>query len=204
MALAACKAGGGAIGGLLTTVTETYERVSMHGLRVSLLRAQAASMGLPLCEVRIPPECPNEVYAERMGRAVQSLMQNGVDTFAFGDLFLQDVRSYREAQFESVHAKAEFPLWGQNSARLARQFLNAGFAARICCLDTEKLSPAWCGMAYDDAFLAALPAGVDPCGENGEFHTFVTNGPIFRSPIAFEPGEVVRRGRFAFADFLPL
>jgi uncharacterized protein (TIGR00290 family) len=185
---------------LLTTVTQTFGRVSMHE---ELLHAQAASVGLPVYKVGIPFPCPNELYRERMGRAVAALLAEGVDAFAFGDLFLEDIRAFREAQLAPTGKPIHFPLWGRNTAALAQEFLAAGFRAHVVAVDPRRLDPSFVGVPYDAAFLERLPTDVDPCGERGEFHTFVYAGPIFSRPVAVEVGEVVERDGFWFADLRP-
>ena len=185
---------------LLTTVTEDYGRVSMHGVRQELVRAQAEAAGLPLVEVGIPAQCPNEVYEQRMEAALGSPPLAAAPTMAFADLFLADIRAYREERLRSVGRAATFPLWGRDTAELARTFLAAGFEATICCLDSSQLDPSFAGRRFDHSLLADLPAGVDPCGENGEFHTFVHAGPIFAAPIPVAVGETVEREGFLFTD----
>ncbi len=187
---------------LLSTLTEEYERVSMHGVRRSLLRRQAAATGLPLVEVVIPAECPNDVYESRMEAAFASIELAAVGEVAFGDLFLEDIRAYRESRLAQAGRRARFPVWGCDTAALARRFLAAGFRATLVCVDPRALDPSFAGRDYDERLLAELPAGVDPCGENGEFHTFVTAGPVFAQPIACRRGEVVERGDFVFCDLL--
>jgi len=187
---------------LLTTFTEDYDRVSMHGVRAELIRAQAEAVGLPLVEVRIPAACVNEVYEQRMEAALSSPPLAEVPTMAFADLFLADIRAYREERLRSVGREAVFPLWGRDTAALAETFVAAGFEATICCLDPAQLDPSFAGRRYDASLLAELPAGIDPCGENGEFHTFVHGGPIFAAPIQVEVGETVERDGFVFTDLL--
>ena len=187
---------------LLTTVTEEYERVSMHGVRRSLLRRQAAATGLPLVEVGIPAGCTNDVYESRMAAAFASPELAAVEEAAFGDLFLEDIRAYREARLAAAGRHGRFPLWGSDTAALARRFLAAGFRAIVVCVDPRALAPAFAGRDYDERLLADLPAGVDPCGENGEFHTFVTAGPVLTRPLACRRGAVVERDGFVFADLL--
>lgn len=187
---------------LLTTVTEGHERVSMHGVRRTLLRAQAEALGLPLFEVPIPPRCTNPVYEARMAQACERLKALGVRAVAFGDLFLADVRAYRERQMARAGMEALFPLWGRSSHDMAREFLRAGFKAVVVCVDLARLDASWAGREFDEAFLQNLPAGVDPCGENGEFHTFVYDGPLFARPVGFRRGDVVVRDGFAFVDLL--
>ncbi len=188
---------------LITTVTDAYERISMHGVRRELLAQQADAVGVPLLEVRIPPGCVNEVYEARMAEAFASPPLSDVEAVAFGDLFLEDVRAYREQRLAATGRRGLFPLWGRDTGVLAREFIAAGFRAFIVSLDPRALDASFAGRAYDEQLLADLPAGVDPCGENGEFHTFVHAGPIFPEPIACETGEVVERGGFVFCDLLP-
>jgi len=185
---------------LLTTVTDPQGRVSMHGVREELLAAQAEALGLPLRVVRIPQGCTDAQYEERFAEETERLRQEGVERYAFGDLFLQDVRDYRDRQLARGDLKAIFPLWGLDTKQLAENFIAHGFKAIVVTVDPRRLDPAFCGRAYDQAFLQDLPAGVDPCGENGEFHTFVYAGPIFRRPLAVERGEVVERDGFYFQD----
>jgi uncharacterized protein (TIGR00290 family) len=188
---------------LITTVTESYERISMHGVRRELLARQAAASGVELVEVGIPVSCPNDVYEHRMAQALASEALTGVETIAFGDLFLEDIRAYREQRLVSAGKRACFPLWRRDTAALARQFVDAGFRAVIACLDPRKLDPGFAGQAFDHELLDALPAGVDPCGENGEFHTFVHAGPVFAEPIPIEVGETVERDGFVFSELTP-
>ncbi len=198
------RAGEYAVAALLTTVTEGYDRVSMHGVRRSLLERQAASVGLPLTQVSIPRNCSNEEYAARMARACEGLKGRGIHAAASGDIFLADVRAYREGQLAEVGMRGVFPLWGRDSAQLARAFVAEGFAAVTVCVDAQALGAEWAGRTYDAAFLADLPPGVDPCGENGEFHTFVHDGPLFTERIAWVRGEVeLRDDRFYYCDLLP-
>jgi uncharacterized protein (TIGR00290 family) len=187
---------------LITTVTDSYDRISMHGVRRELLARQADAAGIPLIEVRIPPACVNEVYEARMAQAFASPPLSDVEAVAFGDLFLQDVRAYREERLAATGRRGLFPLWGHDTGVLAREFIAAGFQARIVSLDPRTLDASFAGRAYDEQLLAELPASVDPCGENGEFHTFVHAGPIFSQPVACETGEVVEREGFVFCDLL--
>jgi uncharacterized protein (TIGR00290 family) len=188
---------------LITTVTGTYARISMHGVRRELLARQAEELGVPLVEVVIPPSCVNEIYDTRMAEAFAATPLSGVEVVAFGDLFLEDVRAYREERLAVAGKRGLFPLWGHDTADLAREFLDAGFEATLVCLDPRALDPAFCGRRYDERLLAELPPGVDPCGENGEFHTFVSAGPIFVEPIACATGEIVERDGFVFCDLTP-
>lgn len=188
------------VAALLTTVTEGYERISMHGVRRTLLQRQAEATGLPLYEVRIPPQCVNPVYEARMREALLSQKENGVHCVAFGDIFLQDLREYRERNLAQVEMKAIFPIWKRDTRELTQEFCAMGFRAIAVCIDSTKLSREFAGRELDESFFRDLPAGVDPCGENGEFHTFVYDGPIFSIAIAIERGEVVERDRFYFCD----
>jgi uncharacterized protein (TIGR00290 family) len=188
---------------LLTTVTEGYERISMHGVRNELLGRQAVSIGLPVQEVRIPPQCPNHVYEARMAEVVLRFRERGVFHFAFGDIFLEDLRAYREQKLLQANMTALFPIWKVDTRELASRFLRDGFRAIAACIDPRKLEKSFAGRELDASFFRDLPASVDPCGENGEFHTFVFDGPIFRSPIPVQIGEVVERDSFIFCDLLP-
>jgi len=188
---------------LLTTFTEDFDRVSMHGVRRSLLQAQAAAVSVPLVEVDIPNACVNEVYEARMAAALSSPPLDWVRTMAFADLFLEDIRAYREQKLALGGWEATFPLWGRDTRELAYDFIAAGFEAVLVCVDPAQLDPAFVGRAFDSELLADLPSGVDPCGENGEFHTFVHAGPIFSEPIPIELGETVMRDGFVFQDVLP-
>jgi len=198
------KTGEYAVAALLTTVTEEYDRISMHGVRRALLERQAVAVGLPLTQVPIPKNCSNAEYASRMASACEELKGMGLSTVASGDIFLEDVRRYREEQLAEAGMRGVFPLWGRDSAQLARAFVAAGFAAVTVCVDGQALGKEWVGRAYDARFLADLPPGIDPCGENGEFHTFVSDGPLFTEGVAWVRGEVVLRDdRFYYCDLLP-
>ena len=188
---------------LVTTVTEEFDRVSMHGVRRTLLQEQAYSLGLPLEEVWIPKDASNEVYEARMKAVLRRHRDEGVEEVAFGDLFLQDIRAYREERLGQIGMRGLFPLWGLDTARLAAEFIEQGFRAVVCCVDPKQLGKEFCGREFDRQFLESLPRGVDPCGENGEFHTFVSGGPMFRNPISVKPGEIVERDGFVFADLIP-
>jgi uncharacterized protein (TIGR00290 family) len=189
---------------LMTTVTETYERISMHGVRRELLARQAEELGIPLVEVVIPPGCVNEVYEGRMAEAFAAAPLSAVEAVAFGDLFLEDVRAYREGRLAAAGKRGLFPLWGHDTADLGREFIDAGFEATLVCVDPRLLHASFAGRPYDERLLSELPPSVDPCGENGEFHTFVSAGPIFAAPIACERGEIVERDGFVFCDLTPL
>jgi uncharacterized protein (TIGR00290 family) len=188
---------------LLTTVAETYERISMHGVRRELLVQQAQSIGLPLHEVHIPPQCVNPIYEARMEEALRRYCAEGVRTVAFGDIFLEDLRAYREKNLARIGMTAFFPIWKRDTRELIRGFHAARFRAIAACIDPRVLDRSFAGRELDEAFFRDLPAGVDPCGENGEFHTFVFDGPIFRNPIPVRAGEVVERDSFIYCDLLP-
>ena len=190
---------------LLTTVTRGYERISIHGVRRTLLHAQAASVGLPLHEMLLEPQSSNEAYEQALASSLEVLRATypGVRHLAFGDLFLQDVRRYREERLPTMGFEPVFPLWGAPTAGLARRFVAEGYRARIVCVDTTLLPAAFAGRSFDAALLDDLPPNVDPCGERGEFHTFVSAGPLFGPQIEYAIGEVVlREGRFAYCDLI--
>jgi uncharacterized protein (TIGR00290 family) len=190
--------------GLLTTLNEAYDRVAMHAVRRALLEAQAEAAGLPLVVVRIPSPCPNETYEAAMAAAVADARARGITGIAFGDLFLEDIRRYREKQMSGTGLSLHFPLWGRPTAALAEAMIDGGLQARITCVDPRVMPKDLAGAAFDRALLARLPAGVDPCGENGEFHTFAWDGPMFRRPVPVRGGEVVTRDGFVFADLIPV
>ena len=185
---------------LLTSISEAYDRVSMHGVQTSVLRAQASAAGLPLITVPLPTPCSNEIYEERMGAAVRALVSEGFTHVAFGDLFLEDIRAYREERLRGSGLEPLFPLWGMDTHALAREMVDAGLDARITCLDPRHLPAAYAGRRFDHELLDELPDGVDPCGERGEFHTCVTAGPMFGGRVDVEVGEVVERDGFVFSD----
>ena len=186
--------------GLLTTITEDYDRISVHGVRRELLERQAESIGLPLHKVLIPKDCPNEVYEERLAAALGAIKAQGIRHVAFGDLYLEDIRAYREQQMAALGLKPVFPVWGRDTTELAHELIHLGFRAVLVCVDTDILDPVFAGRAFDEDLLRDLPADVDLCGENGEFHTFVHAGPIFRESVAIKLGRVEGRGRFWFRD----
>jgi uncharacterized protein (TIGR00290 family) len=188
---------------LLTTVTEGYERISMHGVRRELLERQAESIGLPLHEVRIPPQCVNPIYEARMEVALRVHYVQGVRKVAFGDIFLEDLRAYREKNLARIGMTALFPIWKRDTRELIRFFHQQRFRAIAACVDTKVLDPSFAGRELDESFFRNLPPHADPCGENGEFHTFVFDGPIFQSPIPVRTGDVVNRDGFVFCDLLP-
>jgi uncharacterized protein (TIGR00290 family) len=188
---------------LLTTVTEGYDRISMHGVRRELLQRQAESIGLPVEEVLIPAQCTNPVYEARMAETVLRFRDRGVLHVAFGDIFLEDLRTYREQKLISADMTALFPIWKVDTRELVARFLADKFRAIAVCIDPRKLAPTFAGRELDAPFFRDLPPNVDPCGENGEFHTFVFDGPIFRTPIPVQVGTVVERDSFVFCDLLP-
>jgi uncharacterized protein (TIGR00290 family) len=189
--------------GALTTVTETFGRVSMHGVRQELLQAQHAAAGLAPIIVPIPYPCPNEVYETRMAVALAQAKAAGVTHVIFGDLFLQDVRAYREQKLAGTGITPVFPLWGRPTAMLARAMIDAGIETYLVCVDLKQISKTFAGRRFDHALLSDLPATADPCGEKGEFHSCVVAGPMFARAIAVKVGEVVEREGFAYADLLP-
>lgn len=190
--------------GLLTTVTEDYARISMHGVRHALLEAQAEALGLPLEVVWIPRDASQEEYERRMSRTLDKFRAKGIHTIAFGDIFLEDVRCYREQNLARAGMAGLFPLWGQSRHALVEEFFALGFKSIITCVDGAVLSGAFAGQELNAALLDKLPDGVDRCGENGEYHSFVFDGPIFRTPVPFQCGEVVLRdGRFYYCELLP-
>jgi uncharacterized protein (TIGR00290 family) len=190
--------------GLVTTVNAAFDRVAMHGVRRELLEAQAQAAGLPLHALPIPYPCPNEDYERIMGTFVAEQAAAGIEAMAFGDLFLQDIRRYREAKLAGTGIAPLFPLWGIDTGKLAREMIAGGLEAYVTCVDPSKLPASFAGRRFDADFLADLPAGVDPCAENGEFHTFACAGPMFAQPIAVAPGDVVTRDGFVFCDLVPL
>ncbi len=188
--------------GLLTVVTEPYCRVSMHGVREQILAAQAEAAGLPLVRVPIPASCSNEVYEQAMGRAVEQARRREVTEMIFGDLYLEDVRAYREAQLDGSGITPRFPLWMRPTAELAGEMIAAGLVAHVTCLDPQKVPRELAGEVFDESLLQRLPDDVDPCAEQGEFHTCVSAGPMFDRPISVEVGEIVQREGFVFADLV--
>jgi uncharacterized protein (TIGR00290 family) len=191
------------ITGLLTTINTQFQRVAMHGTRQALLKAQADAAGLPLREVPLPWPCSNEQYEQAMSVACATAVEEGICGIAFGDLFLEDVRSYRENRLRGTGLEPLFPIWGLDTQGLIETMLDAGLRARIVCVDPAKLPGNFAGCDLNRDLLRRWPAGVDPCGEKGEFHTFAYAGPMFSSPIAIESGESVTRDGFVFADVLP-
>jgi len=204
------------VAALLTTVTEgrvpgfvlanpgsTEDRIAMHGVRRELLHRQAASTGLPLHEVSIPPQCVNPIYEARMEHALRLFYDQGVRKVAFGDIFLEDLRAYREKNLARIGMTALFPIWKRDTRELIRYFHDHHFCAIAACVDSKVLDPSFAGRELDASFFRDLPPNADPCGENGEFHTFVFDGPIFQSPISVRTGDVVNRDGFVFCDLLP-
>jgi uncharacterized protein (TIGR00290 family) len=192
-----------AVQALLTTINEAVDRVAMHGVREEILQAQAEAVGLPLWRVPLPDQCGNDVYDARMRDACIRAAAEGFTHVAFGDLFLQDIRQYREARLAGTGLTPLFPLWHLPTDALARRMIAAGLRARLSVVDTRVLEASFAGREFDAALLADLPAHVDPCGERGEFHSCVYEGPMFRSPIPLEAGECVNRPPFVFRDFRP-
>ncbi len=188
--------------GAVTTFSEVYDRVAMHGVRASLLERQIAALGLPSLRVMLPTPCTNEVYEARFGEACERLKAQGIRHIVFGDLFLEDIRAYRERQLAACGMTAIFPLWRRDTAALARRMIASGIVAHLVCVDPRRLDRSFAGRRFDHALLDELPADVDPCGENGEFHTVVSAGPMFAAPIAVRVGEIQERDGFVFADVL--
>lgn len=188
---------------LLTTVTEDYDRISMHGVRRELLEDQARSIGLPLEIVYIPKNADNAIYESRMKRALDDFSASGVRAVAFGDIFLQDLRTYREEKLALCGMSALFPLWGIETRIIAQRFSETGFKAVVTCVDTKVLDASFSGSCVDRQFFDSLPSGIDPCGENGEFHSFVFEGPVFKESIPISIGHSVIRDSFCFCDVLP-
>ena len=186
--------------GLLTTINSVHERVAMHAVRLSLLQAQAEAVGLPLWQVPIPSPCSNQEYEAAMGKAIQRALDAGITAMAFGDLFLEDVRRYREQQLAGTGLVPLFPIWGLPTDALARDMVAAGLRARLTCVDPKQLPASFAGREFDAVLLADFPPEVDPCGERGEFHTFAYAGPMFRRPVSITSGEIVERDGFVFAD----
>lgn len=189
--------------GLLTTVNAEHDRVAMHGVRRELLEAQARAAGLPLIAIDLPWPCDNAAYAERMTAACERARAEGACGIAFGDLYLEDIRKHREEQLAGTGLTPLFPLWGRDTRELIEEMLGAGLRAVLTCVDSRQLDASFSGRALDQQLLAELPDTVDPCGEGGEFHTFVTAAPVFDAPIAVERGETVDREGFVFTDLLP-
>jgi uncharacterized protein (TIGR00290 family) len=187
--------------GLLTTINAEFNRVAMHGTRRAILEAQASAADLPLWDVPLPWPCSNEVYEQRMAKACQRAIDDDIQAIAFGDLFLRDVRTYREQQLISTGIEPLFPLWDIPTRELARAMIAGGLRAKLVCVDPRQLDPSFAGREFDTELLHDLPSTVDPCGERGEFHSCVYDGPMFSHPVELEPGEIVNRDGFIYADF---
>jgi uncharacterized protein (TIGR00290 family) len=196
------RAGVAEVVGVLTTVNEVYGRVAMHGVRESVLDRQIAALGMPALKVMLPNPCSNEIYLERMAQACAGLKAQGVSHIVFGDLFLEDIRAYREQQLAQMDMTGLFPLWRRDTADLARAMIASGIVAHLVCVDPRHLGREFAGRRFDARLLDELPGEVDPCGENGEFHTLVSAGPMFAAPIEVRVGEIVEREGFVFADIL--
>lgn len=189
--------------GLFCTVNKEFDRVAMHGVRVELLQKQANSVGLPLEIIEIPYPCSNAEYEKIMGQFVERAKNNNIEHFAFGDLFLEDVRNYREEKLKVSGIKPIFPLWGMATNRLSREMIRGGLRTVITCIDPKQMPKEFIGKTFDEKFLNSLPETIDPCGENGEFHSFVFDGPMFKEKIEVVVGDIVQRDNFIFADILP-
>jgi uncharacterized protein (TIGR00290 family) len=191
------------VAALLTTVTRDYDRISMHGVRCALLEKQAASLGLPLHQVFISKNATNEEYERKIGEAFADYRDRGIDTVIFGDLFLEDIRAYREQFLARHNMRGLFPVWKRDTSAFIREFIDLNFRAVVTCVDSRVLDRSFAGRLIDESFLSTLPAQVDPCGENGEFHSFVFDGPGFSAPVKFSLGDTVLRESFWFRDLLP-
>ena len=202
-ALLEARRAGIQIGGLLTTINAVYDRVAMHGVRHALLRRQFAALGVPAIEVLLPSPCPNGIYEARMEDACAAIKAQEIHHLVFGDLFLEDIRAYRVEKLGAIGMEPIFPLWKRDTGKLAREMIASGLVAHVTCLDPRKLPSSFAGRTFDDSFLRDLPVNVDPCGENGEFHTVVVAGPMFASPIQVSIGETVERNGFVFTDIVP-
>jgi len=192
------------VAGLLTTVNEVHSRVAMHAVRVELLEAQAEAVGLPLWKIPIPSPCSNAEYEAAMLAAVERAKREGIGSVAFGDLFLEDIRRYREERLKETGVAPIFPIWAMPTRELAYEMVKSGLRARVTCVDPKQLPESFAGREFDARFLADLPSDVDPCGERGEFHTFAYDGPMFERPVPVKSGEIVKRDGFVFADLLLL
>jgi uncharacterized protein (TIGR00290 family) len=205
-AFALCEArrlGLAEIVGVVTTVNERYDRVAMHGVRSELLDRQIEALNLPAIKVLIPSPCTNEVYEARMAEACASIKASGVDHMIFGDLFLAEIRAYRERTLAAIGMTPIFPLWGRNTLHLAGEMIDSGLVAYLVCLDPNRTPAKFAGRRFDATLLQEIPQYLDPCGENGEFHTVVTQGPMFSAPIGVSIGQTVARDGFVFTDVIP-
>jgi uncharacterized protein (TIGR00290 family) len=191
------------VAALLTTVTRDYDRISMHGVRRELLEEQAEKLGLPLHQILISKDATNEEYEMKMAEAFSEYNKRGIDSIAFGDLFLEDVKIYREQFLARQRMRGLFPVWKRDTSCFIKEFIELGFKAVVSCVNSRVLDQSFAGRIIDEAFLSSLPADVDPCGENGEFHTFVYDGPTFNKPVKFSIGDTVLRETFWFCDLLP-
>jgi len=203
-ALDEARRAGVEVAGVLTTTNEVHDRVAMHGVRNALLDRQIAALGVPAIKVPIPSPCPNEIYEARMEEACAAIKARGIRHIVFGDLYLEDIRAYRIEKLAAAGMEPVFPLWQRDTAQLAREMIASGLVAHVACLDPQKMPRSFAGRTFDDSFLRDLPAGIDPCGENGEFHTAVTAGPMFAAPIPITFGETVERDGFVFTDIIPV
>jgi uncharacterized protein (TIGR00290 family) len=190
--------------GVLTTVNEVYDRVAMHGVRSALLDRQIAALGLPAIKINIPSPCPNDIYETRMEEACAAIKAKGIEHIVFGDLYLEDIRAYREDKLGAIGMTPLFPLWRRNTTKLARDMIASGLVAHITCLDPKRIDRRFAGRRFDASLLDELPSDIDPCGENGEFHTAVIAGPMFNNPIDVSIGETVEREGFVFTDIIPI
>jgi uncharacterized protein (TIGR00290 family) len=191
------------IAGVLTTVNERYDRVAMHGVRSELLDRQIAALNVPAIKVLIPSPCTNDDYEARMGKACAAIKASGIHHVVFGDLFLEDIRAYRERTLAAIGMMPIFPLWGRNTGQLAVEMIDSGLVAHLVCIDPKRIAASFAGRRFDAALLKDMPANFDPCGENGEFHTVVTGGPMFSDPIRVSIGATVERDGFIFTDVIP-
>jgi uncharacterized protein (TIGR00290 family) len=190
--------------GVLTTISEAYDRVAMHGVRQCLLDRQIAALNLPAIKVLLPTPCSNEIYEARMAQACAQMKAQGADQIVFGDLFLEDIRAYRIEKLAGTGIEPIFPLWKRETTALAHKMISSGLAAYLTCVDPKKLDRSFVARRFDQSLLRDLPSNIDPCGENGEFHTVVTAGPMFTAPVPVRAGEIVERDGFVFADFIPI
>jgi len=191
------------VAALLTTITEDYGRISMHGVRCELLEKQVAAFGLPLHRILISKDATNQEYETKFIAACDSYFDKGIDSIIFGDLFLEDIRRYRDELLARHNLRGIYPVWLRNTTELINKFIKLGFKAIVTCVDAKALGPEFAGQLIDNDFVSSLPPHVDPCGENGEFHTFVFDGPNFKQPVRFSKGEIVQREGFWFCDLLP-